>query len=275
MAITAFQLFSAEPLEAAILVDDHFTDPSLPGWAVTTTGGASVLYNYSVSNGILFSDANPVQGHVNSIVVTEGHDKRGFVNFRRDFGQELNDFSASLSLSWDQAIGASPSGATAANAASNYVYLTFYSPQNGIVARIGLYDNWPKGPPSTYALINGATTPFATLSGSLPTMSNGIHSISVNRTDGTIEMTWLDATGQTVMTYSAANSKEIAAIQIEFGLLNYGATGVSTTKFGAATAHHFSMQTIPEGRSAVLLLTGSALLIAGGLRRRRKARMLS
>ncbi len=260
LALTlALNVATGAPARAALLIDETFTGPSLTGWTESATSGTT--YRYTVNNGLTFSDNTPVTGQSTSIVPPSG--QRGIVTFTKALPNAVSDFEAVLSFSWNNNVGTTPSGATAAVNASPILYFDLYN-SSSLVAFGGLYDNWRVSLGSPYASITGQS-PTPVVADSLPAASGGIHTLTLRREGNLITMDWRDQANQQVFSFSGTNASEITSLGFRVGMLQ-DATG--RLKVGEVTVHHLSFQTIPEGNSVALWGIGSGLLLALAGRKR-------
>lgn len=256
-AICGMSLLNAS---AQVAINETFQGSSLPsGWTVSGAP-AGTKYNYTLSNGILFSDADPVAGESTSIVPASAN-TRGFVTFRYNFPEAIQDFTASMSFTWDNTVGITQSGASSANAATPSIYFGLYDASNGIVTRTGIYDNWASGTGGYAGLLTGSDPVNAT-NGTAPFVSNGLNTINVTRSNGVISVNWVDGDGNTLLTKTGSNSTELSYMVLQFGMLR-SAANPTNTKFGSALVSEVTFNTIPEPGTTSLI--GISSIVLGGL----------
>lgn len=246
---------------AQVLLNESFSGSSMPpGWTTSMTAGTQA--EYTLGSGITFSDANPVASNSTSIVV--GTDNtRGTVNFLYTLPTAAYDFEATMSFTWDQAVGP-----FAAKAATPTLYLSLFNNASVSVVRAGIYDNWRTDVGAYYGIVNGNTK--LTAAGTLPTASGGTNTITIKREGEQISILWLDQTGATVYSHSGTSSLPVNLLYIQVGMLRIDSSGVNTTKLGALTIQNVTFEAIPEpGTISLTAGCGIAFGLAS-LRRRHK-----
>ena len=256
-AVSSLSLANAS---GQIAIHETFDGPSLPaGWTVSVAPVAT-QHHYTFSGGILFSDADPVADQSTSIIPASAN-TRGFVTFRYNLPESVQDFTASMSFTWDNSVGTTQSGVRNSNSATPNLYFGLYDEGNGIVARSGLYDNWASGT-GGYASILTGVAPINATSGTAAAVSNGVNTINISRTNGVININWVDGDGNTLLSQTGSNTTDLSYLVIQFGMFR-SASDPTTTKFGSALVSEVTFNAIPEPSSAGLI--GISSIALGGL----------
>lgn len=258
-------LLAASSTNATVVIDENFSDVGVPtDW--TLSAQSNLLYNATFGGSYKVSDSNPVSGYTTALVNTINSQRRSLA-LSYSFEEALQDFEATISFTWNNAIGTTQSGTSASITANPVLYFTFLDASNNVVARAGIYDNWTGSLGSYTAEIGGVSTNSG--AGSLPASSSGINSISLLRIGDSIDINWENHLGTNVFSYSGTSVAEIASFQIltsMFRVDNMG--GNNTAKFGEVAINQVTVSAIPEPTTLTFVLfTGILLLFANRKRR--------